>query len=630
MGPSSLEDRGKQGRLATRVSHNYLGEGRFLGRSLRPSVETNPDPKSSEKVLCMRARSSRILATLLTLSLVGAGFCTAQAAEEPNLEGKWKLLLISPLRESELLLLDIKPHDSKWEASIMASGLPPQVPRKVKSLERKGENLVLELGLGAVDLILKGTMAKDGNVYGTIMFNGQLTPARMVKTEAKTVTQDPNEGTVLIQEYLAARRVVDPKVKAKKLAEILEKEAASPKLAMIHADLLQIAESAGLSDKTVKGFVESLVDNARPYGTLYTAEAQAIAMKALAGQKSHAELALELGLQAEKGFGADAPTQAKSEISRGIADAAKLQGNKELAAEAEAKVLAYEAQLDEEYHKTVPPFKPEVFAGRKEGEGDRVVLLELFTGAQCPPCVAADVAFDALGIAYKPTEVIGLQYHLHIPGPDPLTNNDTIARAEYYPDLQGTPATFFNGKSEASGGGDMGMSKGKFDDYVQVIKDVLKQKKKATIDLQVNREGEDVKIKVIAKSDVAKQEKDPDKAAYVKLRLALVEEQIRYVGRNRLRFHHRVVRAMPGGAAGKAFDGGEVKVEHTVNLASLRKSLETYLSDFAKENGSFAGPLPSLSLENLSVVAFVQDDRDKSVLHAVEVPVTAAKKSASE
>ena len=56
--------------------------------------------------------------------------------------------------------------------------------------------------------------------------------------------------------------------------------------------------------------------------------------------------------------------------------------------------------------------------------------MEIFTGAECPPCVAADVGFDALLKSYKPTEFIGLQHHLHIPGPDPLTNADTVARAD--------------------------------------------------------------------------------------------------------------------------------------------------------------------------------------------------------
>ncbi len=80
--------------------------------------------------------------------------------------------------------------------------------------------------------------------------------------------------------------------------------------------------------------------------------------------------------------------------------------------------------------------------------------MELFTGAQCPPCVAADVAFDALLQTYKPTEFIGLQYHLHIPGPDPLTNNDSEERQKYYGSaIRGTPSTFFNGKARPAAAG---------------------------------------------------------------------------------------------------------------------------------------------------------------------------------
>ena len=63
-------------------------------------------------------------------------------------------------------------------------------------------------------------------------------------------------------------------------------------------------------------------------------------------------------------------------------------------------------------------------------DANKVAVLELFTGAQCPPCVAADVAFDALEKSYKHTDLILLQYHMHIPGPDPLTNPDTMLEIE--------------------------------------------------------------------------------------------------------------------------------------------------------------------------------------------------------
>ena len=84
--------------------------------------------------------------------------------------------------------------------------------------------------------------------------------------------------------------------------------------------------------------------------------------------------------------------------------------------------------------------------------------MELFTGTQCGPCVAADVAFEALGRTYKPTELALIQYHMHIPGPDPMTNPADMARWKYYSklfpsDIRGTPTVIFNGKPKPGGGG---------------------------------------------------------------------------------------------------------------------------------------------------------------------------------
>ena len=133
------------------------------------------------------------------------------------------------------------------------------------------------------------------------------------------------------------------------------------------------------------------------------------------------------------------------------------------AKEIAARLAVLETKLDDEYIKSVPPFKPTMFAGRKDPGGNRVVMMELFTGAQCPPCVAADVAFDALLKSYKPTELVLVQYHMHIPGSDPMTNPDTIARWDYYrkhfaENIRGVPSSLFNGKPVAGGGGDAAMT----------------------------------------------------------------------------------------------------------------------------------------------------------------------------
>ncbi len=62
----------------------------------------------------------------------------------------------------------------------------------------------------------------------------------------------------------------------------------------------------------------------------------------------------------------------------------------------------------------------------------RVVLTELFTGAECPPCKGADLALDLIGEYYPRSMVAILEYHLHIPGTDPLTNKESESRKEYY------------------------------------------------------------------------------------------------------------------------------------------------------------------------------------------------------
>src|SRR5207237_8626538 len=75
--------------------------------------------------------------------------------------------------------------------------------------------------------------------------------------------------------------------------------------------------------------------------------------------------------------------------------------------------------------------RTQTYPGRP-AKNNRVVVFELFTGSECPPCVAADLGYDALLKTFKPTEVIPLQYHVHIPGLDPITNADTIKRFAYY------------------------------------------------------------------------------------------------------------------------------------------------------------------------------------------------------
>ena len=276
-----------------------------------------------------------------------------------------------------------------------------------------------------------------------------------------------------------------------------------------------------------------------------------------------------------------------------------------------------DATLDKEYLAKMPPFKGTPFAGRK-GDSNRVVVMELFTGAQCPPCVAADVAFDALGKSYKGTDLILIQYHMHIPGPDPLTNADSEARWKYYSklfagDVRGTPTTVFNGKPQAGGGGGMANAEKKFDEYREIIDPLLENTTPIKLDCKASRSGDQISIAVEVAGADAKDE--------LKLRFVLVEENIKYVGGNRLRFHHQVVRALPGGAEGVVVKDAAFKHTATLDVSAQRKELVKYLDEYAEKTRPFPNANRPLDMSHLRVIALVQNDKTGEVVQAAQMEV---------
>ena len=109
--------------------------------------------------------------------------------------------------------------------------------------------------------------------------------------------------------------------------------------------------------------------------------------EALASQKDYATEAVQYANQAERLLGPGDKAAVKRRILT-----AKVKALREAGKEDEAKTA--KAELEK-----IPIVNVVKFAGRK-GKGDQVVAVELFTGAECPPCVAADIAFDALAKTY--------------------------------------------------------------------------------------------------------------------------------------------------------------------------------------------------------------------------------------
>jgi hypothetical protein len=395
--------------------------------------------------------------------------------------------------------------------------------------------------------------------------------------------------------------------------EVLEKHADEPAVVDAALAALANAEKSGTKSDEVAKWLKAVDAFAAVYGPRYQLEAVARCLDALASQKGYEAVALESADALAKALPESASPARQSRILKTVRVAQVKAGKADLAKQTEARLARVEEAMDKEYLALVPPFKPAKFQGRKE-KSERVAVMELFTGAQCPPCVAADVAFDALLKSYAPTDVVFLQYHMHIPGPDPLTNEDGEARWKYYGNLRGTPSTLFNGKTGAGGGGGMGQAEGKFKAYKGVLDPLLEAEAPLSITGKATRQGDTVGIAV----DVAGAKGSADKK--LRLRIALVEETVKYVGGNGLRFHHHVVRAMPGGAEGAAITEEKLAKKTEINLADLRKALAKYLDESAKER-EFPTPDRPMDLRKLRVVAFVQDDATKEILQAVQLDV---------
>ncbi len=337
----------------------------------------------------------------------------------------------------------------------------------------------------------------------------------------------------------------------------------------------------------------------------------------------YAPLDLKIAQAACRDLRNDATTEERVWAESRLLQAARQSGRADLARNAELRLEPLKRLLFGEKKGKVEPLRPDPYPGRGNPQHDRVVLLELFTGAECGPCVAADLAFDALSDAYRSTELITLEYHLHIPRPDPLTGGDSVARAAYY-DIRSTPSTVFNGKPAAGHGGPAEDGRKKLNQYRFVIDEALKNTKRAAIKLEARKTGDQIRIAASAEL-LNKADETPIQSP--RLLLALVEENVVYQGGNGQSSHHHVVRALPAGVEGTPLKAGKGRVETTVSLDKLCADQAAYLKaypDSPKSRGEFPRALPPIALDHLSVVAIVQDAYDRSVLHAVVVPVEEA------
>jgi len=265
-------------------------------------------------------------------------------------------------------------------------------------------------------------------------------------------TKDEDEAADLLKQATEADQVAKKKTPGL-YREVVSKYADVPMVFDAVLALMRTAQANEAKADDVKAWATAGAKAAKAYGPRYEADFAVQMASVLSGQQDFAPLALEYAREAEKRLTPKIPATYQVHVLKVLDRSLRKAGKEDEAKTLEVRIAKLDELLDKEYLETMPGFKGEMFAGRK-GKSERAVFMELFTGATCPPCVAADLAFDVLMKSYKASDLVLVQYHMHIPGPDPLTNSDTEARWKYYGKaVRGVPSSIFNGKSKAGGGG---------------------------------------------------------------------------------------------------------------------------------------------------------------------------------
>jgi thiol-disulfide isomerase/thioredoxin len=253
------------------------------------------------------------------------------------------------------------------------------------------------------------------------------------------------------------------------------------------------------------------------------------------------------------------------------------------------------------------PFEPEPFKAPAGWKG-KAVLAELFTGSECPPCVGADIAFDALIETFPAKYLAVLVYHLPIPRPDPMMNPATQARQKAY-GVSSTPTVVIDGSHKSLGGGGRGAAEGKFAQYRGVIEPLLSAAPAVSLKVRATLAADTVKVVYDFNTAV------PD----AEILLVLVQGVQDHEGSNGVALHKMVVRDLrvidPLAQRTVAFD-----------LAASERAADAYLTEFERTYTRIPGfkwevRRNALPRKGLKVVLFVQEKATGKVLNAVVADV---------
>jgi tetratricopeptide (TPR) repeat protein len=255
----------------------------------------------------------------------------------------------------------------------------------------------------------------------------------------------------------------------------------------------------------------------------------------------------------------------------------------------------------------------------------RLVVLEMFTGSACPPCVAADIAFDAALERYGADAIIPLAYHVHIPAPDPMTTPEGDARRKFY-NVNGVPTMHVDGAMVTApgspdnlGGGGRDRAPEVFNIYAGTIDKSLESAATAAVAVRATITGD----KVSVTADVSAL---PSGMTDATLHLVLAEKVLLFGGENGMRGHHMVVRGVAG-VSGQGLPLAKTgTTQFTFDLAQIRDGITRSLAaDISRRGGQgpFAAAdhaMTKIDPAQLVAVAFIQAP-NKNILQAARADV---------
>jgi hypothetical protein len=526
---------------------------------------------------------------VLIAGLVLAWSALAPAADAPGPlpEGNWKLTVLNGAQAQTLWILKFEQKDGKWTGTVVASANLAEGERLKSTLEDlrvDKEQITFNLQDAGLTVSFEGQLPKEkgGKVLGSVILTSGGAPAQL----------EPTMLTSLEPIELAR--------------EVVAKSTNGPEIISAAMTLLEEAADKKAKPEEVRSWAGKAAKNAETFGPRYHRHVILDIAETLNKQEGFAQTALQYAYQAERLIDeAKDPAYIKKRILATLATALEKNGKADDAKEVRTR------------NDKIPWVAVKKFPGRK-GKSDRAVLVELFACTHLRD-VAGELAFDALGQTYKPSEVVLVQYQLHEPSrgvPNPLTTPENEARIEMYAkQLRQLPSIILNGKLGPTSRGPYGDAPDRYAKYCEAIAPLLEQPAKAAIKLTAVQKG----TKIDIKAEVSDVQEPSEKN---RLHLILVEDRAVYPSLSKLPAHLSVARAYPGGATGIVVKEKAATQTVSVDLDDVRKKLKAS-QDRIEKDVPFPDKERPMEFKKLRIVAFVQNDEKGEVLQAAQTEVKA-------